>query len=86
MNYSDRVKCYACRGVFLRGQTLIVENKKGRFRVCRECFALYQRRKMNQDYEHAKDNVRLFNLKETDAYEIIKKKEKFLKDIKEGRI
>jgi hypothetical protein len=41
---------------------------------------------MNKDYQDAKDNVKLFNLKETDAYEIMKKKEKFLKDIKEGRI
>jgi ribosome-binding protein aMBF1 (putative translation factor) len=84
--FTDKVKCYACRGIFLRGQTLIVQNEKGKFRVCRDCFALYQEKKMNKDYQDAKDNVKLFNLKETDAYEIMKKKEKFLKDIKEGRI
>lgn len=85
MDYSDKVKCYACGGVFPRLQTLIVENKKGRFRVCRDCFAMYQSKKMNEDYQDAKDNVKKFSLKETDAYEIIKEKEKFMKNIKEGK-
>lgn len=84
MNYSDKVQCYACKGVFLRGQTLIVENPKGRFRVCKECFDEYSKRKLNDDYKTAEENILKYGVRETDAYEMIKKKEKFLKEIKEG--
>ena len=83
-NLSDKVKCYACRGIYPRFQTLIVENKKGKFRVCRDCYALYQQRKMDEDYAVAKDNVKKFSLKDTDAYELIKEKERFMKNIKKG--
>lgn len=84
MNYSDQVKCYACKGVFLRGQTLIVENQKGRFRVCKKCFDEYSKRKLNEDYKTAEENILKYGVRETDAYEMIKKKEKFIKQIKEG--
>lgn len=70
----------------MRMQTLIVETPKGKFRLCRDCFNRYEQSRLNQDYQHAKDSVKLFNIKETDAVEIMKKKEKFLKDMKEGRI
>ena len=84
MNYSDKVKCYACKGVFLRGQTLIVQNQKGKFRVCKSCFDSYSKKKLNEDYRTAEENVLKYGVRETDAYEMIKKKEKFLKQIKEG--
>lgn len=84
MNYSDKVKCYACKGVFLRGQTLIVQNPKGKFRVCKSCFDVYSKRRLNDDYKTAEENVLKYGVRETDAYEMIKKKEKFLKEIKEG--
>jgi ribosome-binding protein aMBF1 (putative translation factor) len=84
MNYSDKVRCFACKGVFLRGQTLIVQNQKGRFRVCRDCYEEYGRRKLNDDYKLAEENILKYGIRETDAYEMIKKKEKFIKQIKEG--
>lgn len=84
MNYSDKVQCYACKGVFLRGQTLIVENPKGKFRVCKSCFDEYSKRKLNDDYKTAEENILKYGVRETDAYDMIKKKEKFLKEIKEG--
>lgn len=86
MNYLDKVQCYACRGIFLRGQTLIVENKKGKFRVCRDCYAEYERRKANEQYQNTKDNVKGFNIKWTDAYELMKEKEKFMKKLKQGKL
>jgi hypothetical protein len=71
----------------MRIQTLILETPKGRHRLCKDCYGLYASRKLNEDYEDAKDNVKNLHIgKVTDAYEIIKKKEKFLKDIKEGKI
>jgi hypothetical protein len=75
-----------CKGVFTRIQTLLLDTKKGRFRLCRDCFNRYEQSKLDQEYKETKDNLLLFNVKETDAYELMKKKEKFLKDIKEGRI
>ena len=83
MNYSDKVQCYACKGEFLRGQTLIVENPKGRFRVCMNCFDVYSKRKLNEDYKVAQKNVLDLGITNTDAYELMKKKEKFLKELKE---
>ncbi len=82
----DKVKCYKCNNVFIRGQTLILETPKGRFRLCRDCFNAYEAGKLDEDYQDAKDNVSLFGIKTTDAYEMIKKKEEFIKNIKEGRI
>jgi len=70
----------------MRMQTLILETPKGKFRLCRDCFNRYEQDKLNQEYQQTKENVKLFNIKETDAVELMKKKEKFLKDIKEGRI
>ena len=85
MNFSDRVKCDGCKSIELRGHTLIVENAKGKFRMCRTCFAAYSERKLNQEYHDAKDEVGKFSIDNvTDAYDIIKKKEKFIKSIKEG--
>lgn len=81
MNYSDKVRCYACKGIFLRGQTLIVENPKGRFRVCMSCFDEYSKRKLNDDYKVAQKNVLDLGIKDTDAYDLMKRKEKFLKEI-----
>ena len=69
-----------------RIQTLIVQTQKGKFRVCRDCYAVYGVKKLTEDFEDAKENVKLFGIKDTDAYDMIKKKEKFIKDIKEGRI
>ena len=69
-----------------RFQTLIVQTPKGSFRVCRDCYSVYGTQKLTEDYESAKKEVDLLGIKDTDAYEIIKKKEKFIKDIKEGRI
>lgn len=66
--------------------TLIIQTPKGSFRVCRDCYTVYGADKLGEDYESAKENVKNFGIKNMDAYEIIKKKEKFLKDIKEGRI
>lgn len=68
----------------MRGQTLIVENQKGKFRVCRSCYEEYSKRKLNDDYKDAAANVLKYGVRETDAYELIKKKEKFIKQIKEG--
>lgn len=85
-NFSDIVQCYRCNGRMPRMQTLIVQTPKGSFRVCRDCFAMYGTKKLVEDYEDAKQNVKLLGIKDTDAYDIIKKKEKFIKDIKEGRI
>jgi hypothetical protein len=73
-----------CSGVYPRFQTLIVETKKGKFTLCKDCYALYQSKKMSEDYETTKDNVKKFSIKHTDAYELIKEKEKFMKKIKEG--
>ena len=66
--------------------TLIVQTKKGAFRVCRECYTVYGVDKLSEDYENAKDNIKNLGIKNMDPYELIKKKEKFIKDIKEGRI
>ena len=76
-----------CNSIFMRMQTLILETPKGRHRLCRDCYNIYATRKLNDDYKDAKENVKSLHLgKITDSYEIIKKKEKFLKDIKEGKI
>lgn len=69
-----------------RRETLILETPKGRFRICRDCYAAYSTGKLNKEYQEAKEGVKLHGIDFTDAYDIIKKKEKFIKDIKEGRI
>jgi hypothetical protein len=86
MNFSEKVKCDRCKGVFLRGQTLILATPKGRFRLCRGCYAAYSTAKLDDEYQEAKKATSLYNLKgTTDAYNIIKEKEKFIKDLKEGK-
>jgi hypothetical protein len=69
-----------------RMQTLILQTPKGKFRICRDCYAAYSTDKLNEEYQEAKKEVKLHGIDFTDAYDIIKKKEKFIQDIKEGRI
>ena len=69
-----------------RFQTLVVQTQKGSFRVCRDCYAMYGVKKLTEDYQDAKSNVKLYGIKDTDAYEMIKRKEKFIEDIKKGII
>ena len=83
-NLSEKVKCYVCKGTYPRLQTLIVQTKKGKFRVCRDCYSRYQADKMNEDYQETKDNIKKFNLKGVDPYQLIKEKEEFMKKIKGG--
>jgi hypothetical protein len=85
-NFSDIVKCYRCKEEMPRMKTLILETPKGRFRICRDCYAAYSSGKLNEDYKGAKEGVKLYGVDFTDAYDIIKKKEKFIQNIKEGRI
>lgn len=85
-NFSDIVQCYRCKGRMPRMQTLIVQTQKGSFRVCRDCYSVYGTQKLTEDYENAKKEIDLLGIKSTDAYEIIKKKEKFIQDIKKGII
>ena len=86
MNLSEKAQCYVCKGTFPRFQTLIVTTKKGKFRVCRDCYVRYEATKSNENYELSKENVKKFNVKGVDAYELMKEKEKFLKNIKKGAI
>jgi hypothetical protein len=83
-NSFDKVRCYQCKGEFMRMQTLILETPKGKFRLCRDCFNRYEQSKLNDDYKTAEENILKYGIRETDAYELIKKKEKFIKQIKEG--
>lgn len=66
-------------------QTLILETPKGRFRLCRDCFAYYEQSKLQEGYDTAKSNILLYGVTGTDAYEVIKQREKFIKDIKKGK-
>jgi RNA:NAD 2'-phosphotransferase (TPT1/KptA family) len=66
----------------MRMETVILETPKGRFRLCRDCYAAYGKGQLNKEYEESKKNIKLYGLTGTDAYEIIKEKEKFLKIIK----
>lgn len=86
MNFSEPVKCDVCHGTKLRGETFLVDTLKGRFRVCRECYATYGKGKLNEHYKTAKDNIGILKIKGVDAYELIKEQEKFIKNIKEGRL
>ena len=86
MSFSDAVQCDMCKGERLRGETLLVDTPKGRYRLCRDCFAAYESKKLNQGYKTAKENIKLYGIKGTDAYEIIKKQENFIKDIKKGAL
>jgi len=52
--------------------------------VCRDCYSRYQADKMNEDYQETKDNIKKFNLKGVDPYQLIKEKEEFMKKIKGG--
>ena len=85
-NFSDIVKCDRCKGQMPRIRTLILQTPKGKFRICRDCYATYGKDKLNEDYQGAKEGIKLYGIDSTDAYDIIKKKEKFIQDIKEGRI
>ena len=85
-SFSDIVKCDKCNNQMPRVQTLILQTPKGKFRLCRDCYNAYAKDKLSQEYQEAKKNVKLYGINFTDEYDIIKKKEKFIKDIKEGRI
>jgi hypothetical protein len=67
----------------MRMETIILETPKGRFRLCKDCYTTYAKDQLNKDYEDSKKKVKLYGLTGTDAYEIIKEKEKFLKIIKD---
>jgi len=47
---------------------------------------MYASKQLNEGYREAKKNVELYNITGTDAYEVIKNQEKFIKDIKEGKL
>jgi hypothetical protein len=83
-NFTDTVQCYLCKQTTLRGKTLILENKKGRFRLCMTCFNEYQRKKEMEDFAEAKDNVKFYGLKSTDGFDLVDKKKQFLKEIMNG--
>jgi len=85
MSLSDIVVCDSCKNKKKRFDTLIVENDKGRFRLCRDCYSMYEnQRKLNQDYQRVKKSIKRINLVDMDAIDIMKKKENFIKKIKEG--
>jgi len=85
--YDDKVKCVNCNSIVLRGQSLVVENKKGFFRLCMPCFNELASKGLKDDYEQAKNDpiVKSSMKNTTDPYEIVKTKEKFIKDVKEGK-
>ena len=85
MNYSDLVQCYVCKDIHLRGKTLILENSKGMFRLCMMCFGEYQKKKEMDNFKEAKNNTKLYNLKDTDGFDLIDRRRKFLKEIMNGR-
>jgi hypothetical protein len=68
----------------MRKDTLILQTPRGNFRICRDCYAAYEESKLNEDYKTTQKNIKLYNLHDIDAYETIKKREKFVKNIKEG--
>lgn len=88
MNFSnptDIVECYRCKSRMPRMRTLIVETPKGRFRLCRECYIAFEKDRARAQYETAKQNVRKFQL-HIDPADVMKEKEKFLQNLKEGKI
>ena len=85
MNYSEIVKCQSCGKTMPRGVTLILENKRGRFRICRDCYANYEEGKFKENMQEARDNVKKFGIVDTDPFDVMRKKEQFVKDIKEGK-
>ena len=86
MNFSEKTRCYVCKSIVPRFHTLIVETKKGKFRVCQECYQRIEQDRLNERYKEAKDNIGFYNLRDIDAYKVIKEREQFLKDIKEGKL
>lgn len=88
MNFSnptDIVECYRCKSRMIRMKTLLVDTPKGRFRLCRECYIAFEKDRAKQQYENAKENVKKFQL-HVDPADVMKEKEKFLQNLKEGKI
>jgi hypothetical protein len=83
-NFSDIVQCYGCRRKGTRRETVILQTPKGKFRLCRDCYAAYEESKLEDDYKETKNNFKYYNVQDMDAYEVIKRREKFIKDIKGG--
>ena len=81
-NPTQPVNCYSCHRVRPRIDTLIIESQKGRFRLCKNCYTEYEARKLNDQYKTTKENVKGFQIEFTDAYQIMKEKEEFLKKLK----
>jgi hypothetical protein len=79
------VKCYVCKRKGMRMETVILETPKGRFRLCRDCYSAYAQSKLEDDYQETKNNIKMYDIKDMDAYDIIKKQEQFIKDIKAGK-
>lgn len=86
MSSFEKARCYVCKDIIPRFMTLIVSTPKGKFRVCQDCYRRIEMDKMNERYQTTKDNIKTYNLKDIDAYKVIKEREKFLKDIKEGKL
>ena len=84
MSFSDRVQCQMCKRAEVRINTLILETPRGRFRLCRNCYAEYSSAKLNDEYQEAKRDIRLYNIKDLDAYSVTKTKEDFIRKIKGG--
>lgn len=80
----EKVQCYRCKDYIPRLRSLIVETPKGKFRLCNDCYALYEQSKSGERYQSAKESVKKFQIKYTDPYEMMKEQEKFLKKLKEG--
>jgi hypothetical protein len=83
-NFSDILKCRGCGKTAMRKDTLILQTSKKSLRICRDCYAAYEENKLDDDYKETKKNIKLYNLRDIDAYETIKKREKFVKNIREG--
>ena len=79
------VQCHVCRRKGMRLETVILETPKGKFRLCRDCYSAYAQSKLEDDYKETKNNKKMYNIKDMDAYDIIKKQEQFIKDIKAGK-
>ena len=63
-------------------ETLLLDTPKGRFRLCKECYTTFESSKLNDQYKGVKERVKLYGIDSTDAYQLMKDKEKFLKDLK----
>jgi hypothetical protein len=68
----------------MRKDTLILQTPKKRLRICRDCYAAYEESKLDDDYKETQKNIKLYNLQDIDAFDVIKKREKFIKNIKGG--